>query len=317
MLSYDNSDRGTSVRLSAIVCTRNRSDRLCTAVARLAASLRKVTSTVEIVVVDNGSIDDTRAVLREAASRVEVPMRVVVESRAGLSYARNAGVTVARGDLLAFVDDDIYVAESWASEILRSFIEFPNLELLAGKVLPARAGLQPIGFLELNHAFLYESKFQCFEPMGASFVVRAGVFREIGDFDVRLGAGRYFASGEDTDFFYRALAAGYQMRYAPSVVAYHDHDRGTVMQSCALVRGYGRGMAGFLWKHLWQMDADALRMTYWCSAGIVGAAIRQSTQSEDEFARSRARCRGYLAAFFPAMLTMWQRSGRSDVVKTP
>ena len=69
---------------------------------------------VEVLVVDNGSIDDTRAVVEAAHRESTIPVIYLSESRPGKSHALNAAVAHARGDLLAFTDDDVLPSRSWS-----------------------------------------------------------------------------------------------------------------------------------------------------------------------------------------------------------
>ncbi|MEE8471432.1 MAG: glycosyltransferase family A protein [Dehalococcoidia bacterium] len=102
-----------SIRVSAIICTHNRSDYLRQAIQSLADQTLP-TEQYEVIVVDNGSTDNTRAVV-EGFDHI-ANLRYVYEPILGLSQARNTGWQNARGEYIAFMDDDaIGYPTSWKS----------------------------------------------------------------------------------------------------------------------------------------------------------------------------------------------------------
>src|SRR5262245_20417417 len=120
--------------ISVVVCTRDRADRLL----RILGSLRDVATPAslewEIVVVDNGARDGTQVIVARFARTARIPVRHVMESRRGLSWARNAGVRAAQGDVLAFTDDDCLVDAKWLERIDAEFRADPSLSVLGGRV---------------------------------------------------------------------------------------------------------------------------------------------------------------------------------------
>ena len=92
---------------SVILPTRNRAGQLSGALAHLARQETGGAFTYEVVVIDNGSTDDTRATVERVAAGYPVPLVYVYESRAGKPQALNAGMQAATGSLFAFLDDDV------------------------------------------------------------------------------------------------------------------------------------------------------------------------------------------------------------------
>ena len=82
----------------------------------------------EVVVVDNGSTDETADYLAEWAAVSPLRCRVVVEPCVGLSHARNAGVAVARGQVVLFIDDDAIAPQGWVAAHLRAYGVDPSLD---------------------------------------------------------------------------------------------------------------------------------------------------------------------------------------------
>ena len=101
--------------VSVVVSTRNRADVLGNCLRALAAN--RATVSFEIIVVDNGSTDGTREVVRAVAETCEFPLHYVWEPRRGVSHGRNAGIARATGRIVAFTDDDIQVAADWVERV--------------------------------------------------------------------------------------------------------------------------------------------------------------------------------------------------------
>src|SRR5688500_15744681 len=115
---------GEQPLLSVVIGTRNRAAPLMRAVESLL--MCPTPCACEILVVDNGSTDDTRRVVEQlrAASRT---VRYELESRPGVAFARNRGVSVARAPIVAFMDDDQQAAPAWMPIILQTFAAHPDV----------------------------------------------------------------------------------------------------------------------------------------------------------------------------------------------
>jgi glycosyltransferase involved in cell wall biosynthesis len=211
--------------VTIIVPTYNRSASL----GRLLTSLRmqrRGTVAHEVVVVDNGSTDDTPAVVAMFAGQ-STPVRYLRETRRGAASARNAGIRVATGRILAFVDDDLRVAPNWVSSIVATFEKYPDIDCVGGRIEPSWPAPPPrwltrqhwaplalqVGrgthpFIDRDHAS------SCL--VTANFACRAEVFAHVGLFAPD------FLRDEDREFNLRLWAAGKRGRYEDSIVAYAD-----------------------------------------------------------------------------------------------
>ncbi|HMV70359.1 MAG TPA: glycosyltransferase family A protein, partial [Myxococcota bacterium] len=118
-------------RVSVIIITRDRAPLLRRALAALRDQRR---APDEVVVVDNGSSDDTPEVIREAAAWL--PIVHVFEPIAGIPRARNAGAGAATGDLLCYTDDDATADPGWLAAIEDRFQRDPRIGLVGGETLP-------------------------------------------------------------------------------------------------------------------------------------------------------------------------------------
>lgn len=121
-----------SVRISAVVCTRNRALYLHKALDSLAAQTLAPDSH-EIIVVDNGSLDDTKEVFNSFSECVN--WCYVYEPIIGVSRARNTAWRNARGEYVAFLDDDAIASPEWLAKYLDAFDRYgPGVGSIGGKV---------------------------------------------------------------------------------------------------------------------------------------------------------------------------------------
>lgn len=213
------------LRLSVILPTFNRAASLKTAVEALLRQ-HAPAEIYEIVVVDNNSTDDTRRVLDLLA---DPRLRILHEPRQGLSYARNAGLAAARGDVAAFTDDDVQTAPDWVSTIVASLDDHPSIDGVGGRVLPEWSIAPPPWLttahwspLALQDHGEQQRVFDRGEPIGlvgANVAFRRAVFDRIGVFSttvqrVKDGVG----STEDHELLTRLYEAGGRMLYEPRLL---------------------------------------------------------------------------------------------------
>lgn len=121
------------MHITVAICTRNRAPSL----ARTLESFIDVdppTCSWELLVVDNGSSDDTGKVISSFTNRL--PVRGVVEPTPGLSNARNRAVTEAQGDYMVWTDDDVLVDRRWLVAYEEAFARWPDAALFGGRILP-------------------------------------------------------------------------------------------------------------------------------------------------------------------------------------
>jgi GT2 family glycosyltransferase len=221
--------------ISVLVCTRGRPEHL----RRCLTALQRLTpAPVEIVVVDNQPEDrSTFEVVKAFAGVVYCPEPIV-----GLSRARNRGIWRSSGEIVAFTDDDAVVHPGWLLGV-RQALSQEGVFGMSGLVLAEKletesqirfefdfggfnGGYRPIIF----DSFFFKSTLKKGVPVwrigaGVNMAFRREVFSRIGVFDERLGAGAAGCS-EDSEFWYRMLAAGMTVRYEPRAVVWHTHRAG-------------------------------------------------------------------------------------------
>jgi glycosyltransferase involved in cell wall biosynthesis len=185
----------------------------------------------ELVLVDNGSTDATERVATEAARRL--PLRYLQEPRQGLSHARNAGLSVARGRLLLWTDDDVIPASRWLAAHAEAAANHAEAAFLGGPIRPLFE-MPPPRWLESNLA-TFGTAFAMRDlgpddrwitepqevPFGANMAVRRDALAEL-RFDPALGRrGESLLSGEETAIFRRLLAQGARGRWVAAAEVRH------------------------------------------------------------------------------------------------
>lgn len=217
--------------LSLIIATYNRAEQLMVTLESVATQ-RHPAQRWECIVVDNNSKDDTRERVEAfAAAHPDLQLRYVFESNQGLSYARNRGIEEAKGEIIAFVDDDERIVEEFVSAYVELFASHPDAMSAGGKIVAeyptgrprwmSKYTEQPIANpMDFGKSVKPFPKGRI--PGGGNMAMRRSVFDKIGRFDTSLGrTGKQLIGGEESDLFERIEAAGMACYYVPRAVMYH------------------------------------------------------------------------------------------------
>ena len=209
--------------ITIVLCTYNRAEMLRNALQSITVQETGGEFFYEIVVIDNGSTDSTRAVVNEIAARSTVPLRYVREEAKGLAQAYNRGVREARGSWLAFFDDDELAEANWLKELL-STATATKAEIVGGDRrldVPTEKSLV-LGPTSRNllgeHGFSGEARICQGKrlPAGGNILIARQLFKTIGLFDTSM-----YGAGEDSDFVRRARASGAVVSISPAAIVYH------------------------------------------------------------------------------------------------
>lgn len=239
---------------SVIICTRDRAPQLerCLQKFKETETFRK---SWELIVVDNNSSDDTKAVIQKFAVSAPFHVRYLFEGRQGLSHARNRGIAETSGSIIAFTDDDCLVERQWASTIVREFSTDQSLAVLGGRVEPGDPNGQAVGTRTCSDRKQITSFQELFGHMiGCNMAFSRKVFEVIGGFDPLLGKGTSLGSAEDLDLLYRALKGQFTIVYVPEAVVVHAHERASTNSIQQVNDEYAKGRGGFYWKHVVRGD---------------------------------------------------------------
>lgn len=283
--------------ITALVCTRNRGDRVLVTVEDLLVSDHP---DFRILVVDQSTNDDTATALsgHRRAGRIEYYR----SSEKGISKARNLGINLARSDLVACTDDDCRVPPDWLTGMAHTLSRDKRFGLVFGNLVAADHDREA-GYIS---AYRRRSEFtaRCLqdkpevEGMGACMGLRKSAWRDVGGFDEGIGYGTDFPLAEETDISFRILNAGYFVHENPALTIEHHGFRTwdiAIAQSLDHTRCYGAIFA----KHLKSGNLSVL--------GVLAAMVRRWLFGKPNvaFARPPAKhaqlksfAQGFLSAFF-------------------
>jgi len=251
------------MKISLVVCTRNRSSQLDEALRTI--NRLKCSHSWELIIVDNGSTDDTSTTIERYKASSPFEVSVTVEPLAGLGRARNRGWMASRGYFVAFTDDDCYPDEYFLDSVIQCFEEDARLGFIGGRILlydptdfritvkesEQREYLPPYSFMPAGVI------------QGANFACRRAALEEVGGFDEIFGAGALFPC-EDVDILARISDAGWSGAYDPRPVVYHHHRRKTYEDAVKLMEQYDRGRGAYYAKCLLNPSQRALYLKNWC-----------------------------------------------------
>jgi glycosyltransferase involved in cell wall biosynthesis len=262
-LINDARNESNSVNVSVIVCTRNRADQLRRCLETM--GYIRTRRTWELIVVDNGSTDQTELVISNFLAASRTPGRWVKENNKGLGNARNAGLSLARGKIIAFTDDDCYPPPTYIDNVAAVFEDRQELGYVGGRVLLHDPEDFPVSVIESEVPILYRPK----EPPGIGGIFGANMaflrvaLEQIGGFDGNLGAGTKYRV-EDADAICRVSLEGWWGAFDPSITIRHHHGRKKADVS-GLQRANAFARGAYWTKFALRRDSRSLiaRQAYW------------------------------------------------------
>lgn len=248
-------------RVSVIVCTYNRAHSLPESLATILKQRGVSPDEWELLVVDNNSRDHTRQVVEEIMAANGCRVRYLFEGRQGKSYALNRAIENARGEVLAFTDDDVFVDKHWLASILEATSTYPH-KGFGGRLLPLWPDRVPswlakegpyskpaVGGPIPSHDRGEEVKEYdrgMWAPVGGNMFFRREVFERYGGF--RLGVcptgDNFFWTTEDCELGFRLMKHGEKILYYPRAVVYHPVPAHKLSQSYLLRYSWDAGLRG-------------------------------------------------------------------------
>jgi len=231
LLSSGGEDLAASMDISIIICTANRASALRDTLSSV-AQVRQP-GRVELLVVDNGSTDETAQVVEEAARQCPFLVRYLFEPEPGKYAALNAGIKASSGRVIAATDDDARVEADWLERAVDGLSRY-GCEFVGGRVRPIWGGAKPAWLAEQNG--LHTKVIALLDhgdgirefgrgiswPLGVNVAYRREVFERVGLFDNRLGrkAGT-LRNQAQREWHLRARAAGARGFYLPEMLVHH------------------------------------------------------------------------------------------------
>jgi glycosyltransferase involved in cell wall biosynthesis len=288
----------TEPRVSVVIPVYNDAERIGDALSCL---LEQTLPPGEIIVVDDGSTDATA----DAVHRFGEEIVYAFKPNGGPASARNRGVGLATGELVAFTDSDCRPEQDWLERIVRGF-DSPGVAGVGGPVRGAEPGITS-DYADLRG--LLDPKRSADGPVEyvitANACFRRDVLLEVGLFRERFEK----PGGEELELCYRLRALGYELRAVDDAVVLHHH-RPTVRALLRTLANYGEGqyVLGQLWPEL-RLRRPFLGLVRGLVA-LHGAARRVAAYRRDH-GWKKALAFGFLDyLYLPAFLSGYLRARR-------
>jgi GT2 family glycosyltransferase len=272
--------RFTPAAISVLVATRHRPEPLRRA---LASILVAATPGTEVLVVDNGPDDETRAVVADLGDH-PTPVRYLVEPKPGASRARNRGLVHASGAIVAVTDDDVVVDPDWLVALQAGFGRAPDVGAVTGLVVPGSLDTEAQALFETWGGFNKGYRPRLFGatrpddggPLypyspgvygsGNNVAFRSDILRRLGGYDVALGPGTPACAAEELDLFLALITSGYRIAYEPAAIVWHYH-RASEAELATQLHDYGVGLSALMTKWALKSPAHAFALARRLPAG--------------------------------------------------
>jgi cellulose synthase/poly-beta-1,6-N-acetylglucosamine synthase-like glycosyltransferase len=200
--------------VSVIVAARNAAATIDDCVRSL-LELRYPPAKLELRIVDNDSRDSTAEVLRRHADGIVM----VQERRRGAAAARNTGLALANGEVVAFTDADCVVDSDWLTHLVAP-LQDPRVGIAGGRILARPPANEVERFGEVIHD--HHTAIEVYRPAYAitmNWASPRALLRELGGFDEE------FVRCQDVDLSFRVAQAGYALAFVPEARVYHRNER--------------------------------------------------------------------------------------------
>jgi glycosyltransferase involved in cell wall biosynthesis len=217
--------------ISVILCTYNRCENLAKALDSLAGTVMPPAMTWEIFVIDNNSSDCTAEVVEQFQSRYPGRFHYIFEPSQGKSFALNTGIKAAKGNVLAFIDDDVVASSSWLQNLTADILA-GTCSGAGGKIL-LDPNFVPPTWLPVEGPFSVAGMLAVFDlgnqpraldrpPFGTNMAFLRAMFDKYGLFRTDMGpAPGSEIRNEDVEFCRRLMNGGEILRYEPDAIVYH------------------------------------------------------------------------------------------------
>jgi glycosyltransferase involved in cell wall biosynthesis len=225
------------ITLSVIVPTRNRSHFLRNALESICFQQGISKKSFEVIVIDNGSSDDTKQVVESFKETIS-NLRYVYEDKPGLHVGRHIGCQLAKGDILVYIDDDIEAFPKWLSNIQSCFAD-KNVDMVGGNILPKfeshppewlsclweerKDGVQKMHYLSIINLGDEAKEIFPGDIYGCNYSIRKSILYEAGGFHPDAMPEqliKYRGDGESPVSLY-VHSKGYKVMFHPEASVYH------------------------------------------------------------------------------------------------
>jgi len=254
--------------ISVIICTYNR-DRVLEDTVHSFLDCRTDGIGHEVLIVDNNSTDRTREI-GERFAAWNHRIRYMNEPLQGHPHAKNRGIRESRGEIVAFVDDDVFFSPGWLAAVASTFERRADVACIGGKVMPHFESPRPT-WIEDDFLWIYgvtrygddEREIRNPEiPIGCNMAFRREVFDRIGLFHTSLGRKPgILLSGDEDHFLLRAGQAGLKTLYSPEARVSHRIPDARASLRWVLSRFYWAGISEVAMRQLGDDPLSRLALT--------------------------------------------------------
>jgi GT2 family glycosyltransferase len=277
------------VKLSIIIATHARPDSLARLLASLATQIRG--GDHEILIAENGTLSPSA--IERTAINTDAEIIHLHEAQAGKCRVQNRAIAIARGEIIACLDDDLEVADAYVAAVGEFFATHPEFAAMKGRILAQEDPVAKVGamapYLDLPIADHGDEVIEVRGVLGANMAFRAAALRQVGPFDERLGPG---AAGheEETEMSQRLRRSGLHIGYAPRALVWHEVDASRANRERFIRIARERGYCRMLHEHhssfeVWTKQIVAA--TRLAVARATGASIARLAREERRLAIAR------------------------------
>ena len=235
--------------LTVLLATRNRAS-LLHDVLEAYCQLHQPSSGWKVVIVNNGSTDQTEQVIASFADRL--PIQSVLEPRLGKNHALNTGLHQVEGDLTVLTDDDAFPSPDWLVHLRKAADEQPEYSMFGGSVTPRWEVAPPswIRWINLGPIFTITPPYMKEGPIpahlifGPNMAIRSSVFQSGIRFDVSIGPrGASYPMGSETEILLRLSRQGSKSWHVPQAAVKHFVRKAQLEETWVMQRAirFGRG----------------------------------------------------------------------------
>ncbi|CDM69228.1 Glycosyl transferase, family 2 [Clostridium bornimense] len=214
--------------ISVVVCTYNRSEVLNKCIESIIRN-NYPKEKYEVIIIDNNSKDNTKDTVYNYINK-GLNIKYFLEENIGLSFARNKGIDVSKGNIIIFLDDDTQISKGYLQAIKEFYSVNPEVVFAAGKINPIWTIEKPKWFSKAFSSIVGETLYGDEDrvlkrgemPIGANMIFKREVFDEVGKFNINLGIqGDKLYLGEESDLYNRIVKKGYEVYYIANASVDH------------------------------------------------------------------------------------------------
>ena len=236
--------------LTVLFATRNRAH-ILRAVLEKYCRLESPSSGWKLVVVDNGSTDETAQVIASFVNRL--PLHVLAEPKLGKNFALNTGLGLVEGDLVVFTDDDVFPAPDWLVQLRKAADTRLEYSMFGGAIVPRWEASPPSWMLWLDLGPIFTVTPPALKEgeltpvtmvQGPNMAIRASLFQSGMRFDTSIGPrGSNYPMGSETEMLLRLGRQGHKAWHVQGAVVEHFVRKEQLSKAWILQRAirYGRG----------------------------------------------------------------------------